>query len=306
MELISVQQLVSGDRYEGKVRAFEVLARGAAQEPDGWRRGVAGVQDAVSEEKQKVKEDRRRKLETLDNSRVRLESLQDLEAIVRLRKQKRSRKRVCPKEPKPEPAVPAEPVDAAQFLQAVLENQIPMVDKYLADGGDPDVHDQVHGAALGLPPGPFRDSGQAARSWSQAGAQGHAGGHAHALGLPWGAPGRSPTPAGQRSQDLHAGQGERLVLAAKLGQHRGLCHGRESSWSPGCVAEGVPLGTLLGGGFPWGSSHHPPMGQAPSLLSGSHFDASLGSHPAPSHLPYITPATCLHFPSLPVLNGGVQ
>uniref|UniRef100_A0A452HWB1 Uncharacterized protein n=1 Tax=Gopherus agassizii TaxID=38772 RepID=A0A452HWB1_9SAUR len=148
MELISVQQLVSGDRYEGKVRAFEVLARGAAQEPEGWRHGVAGVRDAVHEEKQKVKEDRRKKLETLNNSRVRLESLQDLEAIVRLRKQKRSRKRVRPTEPKPEPAVLAEPVDAVRFLQAVLENQVPMIDKYLADGGDPNVHDQFRCTAL--------------------------------------------------------------------------------------------------------------------------------------------------------------
>ncbi|XP_074918804.1 ankyrin repeat domain-containing protein 23 isoform X3 [Chelonoidis abingdonii] len=141
---------VSGDRYEGKVRAFEVLARGAAQEPEGWRRGVAGVRDAVSEEKQKVKEDRRKKLETLNNSRVRLESLQDLEAIVRLRKQKRSRKRVRPKEPEPEsePAVPADPVDAARFLQAVLQNQVPIIDKYLADGGDPNVHDQFRCTAL--------------------------------------------------------------------------------------------------------------------------------------------------------------
>uniref|UniRef100_A0A8C4VMF9 Ankyrin repeat domain 23 n=1 Tax=Gopherus evgoodei TaxID=1825980 RepID=A0A8C4VMF9_9SAUR len=140
---------VSGDRYEGKVRAFEVLARGAAQEPEGWRHGVAGVRDAVQEEKQKVKEDRRKKLETLNNSRVRLESLQDLEAIVRLRKQKRSRKRVRPKEPKPEPAVlVSDPVDAARFLQAVLENQVPMIDKYLADGGDPDVHDQFRCTAL--------------------------------------------------------------------------------------------------------------------------------------------------------------
>ncbi|XP_037742316.1 ankyrin repeat domain-containing protein 23 isoform X1 [Chelonia mydas] len=138
---------VSGDRYEGTVRAFEVLARGAAQEPEGWRRGVAGVRDAVSKEKQKVKEERRKKLETLNSSRVRLESLQDLEDIVRLRKHKKSRTRVVrPKEP--EPAATAEPVDAAGFLQAVLENQVPTIDKYLADGGDPNAHDQFRCTAL--------------------------------------------------------------------------------------------------------------------------------------------------------------
>ncbi|XP_075767090.1 ankyrin repeat domain-containing protein 23 [Pelodiscus sinensis] len=151
MELISVQQLISGDRYEGEVRAYEVLARGAAQEPEGWRHGVAGVRDAVSKEKQKVKEERRKKIETFSSSRLRLESLQDLEAIVKQRQHKKRLRRVVrPKEPEPEPkpAVKAAPVDAARFLQAVRENQVPLIDKYLADGGDPNAHDQFGCTAL--------------------------------------------------------------------------------------------------------------------------------------------------------------
>uniref|UniRef100_K7GBT0 Uncharacterized protein n=1 Tax=Pelodiscus sinensis TaxID=13735 RepID=K7GBT0_PELSI len=142
---------ISGDRYEGEVRAYEVLARGAAQEPEGWRHGVAGVRDAVSKEKQKVKEERRKKIETFSSSRLRLESLQDLEAIVKQRQHKKRLRRVVrPKEPEPEPkpAVKAAPVDAARFLQAVRENQVPLIDKYLADGGDPNAHDQLEATPL--------------------------------------------------------------------------------------------------------------------------------------------------------------
>nr|XP_014434746.1 ankyrin repeat domain-containing protein 23 [Pelodiscus sinensis] len=157
LTLLSPSPQISGDRYEGEVRAYEVLARGAAQEPEGWRHGVAGVRDAVSKEKQKVKEERRKKIETFSSSRLRLESLQDLEAIVKQRQHKKRLRRVVrPKEPEPEPkpAVKAAPVDAARFLQAVRENQVPLIDKYLADGGDPNAHDQVRGEGLwGLNPG---------------------------------------------------------------------------------------------------------------------------------------------------------
>ncbi|XP_067396396.1 ankyrin repeat domain-containing protein 23 isoform X6 [Emydura macquarii macquarii] len=138
---------VSGDRYAGEVRAFEVLARGAAQAPKGWRHGVVGVREAVSQEKQKVKEERRKKLEALNSSRLRLDSLQDLEALVRLRKQKRRQQRVTrPRAPQPEGT--AEPVDEERFLQAVLENRLPVIDKYLAEGGDPNVHDKFRCTAL--------------------------------------------------------------------------------------------------------------------------------------------------------------
>uniref|UniRef100_K7GBU4 Uncharacterized protein n=1 Tax=Pelodiscus sinensis TaxID=13735 RepID=K7GBU4_PELSI len=151
LTLLSPSPQISGDRYEGEVRAYEVLARGAAQEPEGWRHGVAGVRDAVSKEKQKVKEERRKKIETFSSSRLRLESLQDLEAIVKQRQHKKRLRRVVrPKEPEPEPkpAVKAAPVDAARFLQAVRENQVPLIDKYLADGGDPNAHDQVRAVAF--------------------------------------------------------------------------------------------------------------------------------------------------------------
>ncbi|XP_061449195.1 ankyrin repeat domain-containing protein 23 [Rhineura floridana] len=147
MEIFSIQQLVSDERHEGKVRGFEALARGAAWEPGSCRTGPASVRETVSKERQKAEDEKKKKLETLNNSRLKLDSLQDLEAIVKLRKNKKRLKKVVrPKEREPE--VITEPVDPGQFLQAVLENLVPVIDKYLADGGDPNAHDKFRCTAL--------------------------------------------------------------------------------------------------------------------------------------------------------------
>ncbi|XP_077161404.1 ankyrin repeat domain-containing protein 23 [Paroedura picta] len=147
MEIFSIQQLVSDERHEGKGRGFEAFSKNAAREPETWPLGPAGVWEAVSKEKQKAEEEKRRKLETLNNSRLKLESLQDLEAIIKLRKNKKKWKKVVrPKEREPE--VITEPVNPEQFLQAALENRIPVIDKYLADGGDPNAHDKFKCTAL--------------------------------------------------------------------------------------------------------------------------------------------------------------
>ncbi|XP_033014904.1 ankyrin repeat domain-containing protein 23 isoform X2 [Lacerta agilis] len=147
MEIFSIQQLVSGERHDGKGRGFEVLARSAAREPERWRSGPAGVWEAVSKERQKAEDTKKKKLETLSNSRLKLDSLQDLEAIVKLRKNKKRLKQVIrPKEREPE--VITEPVGPGQFLQAALENRLPVIEKYLADGGDPNAHDKFRCTAL--------------------------------------------------------------------------------------------------------------------------------------------------------------
>ncbi|KAH0623077.1 hypothetical protein JD844_031006 [Phrynosoma platyrhinos] len=86
-------------------------------------------------------------LETLKNSRLKLDSLQDLEAIIKLRKNRKKVKKVVrPK--KEEPEVITEPVGPGQFLEAALENRLPVIDKYLADGGDPNAHDKFRCTAL--------------------------------------------------------------------------------------------------------------------------------------------------------------
>jgi hypothetical protein len=43
----------------------------------------------------------------------------------------------------PQPQVPLEPVGLEMFLKAAAENQEALIDKYLADGGDPNAHDKV-------------------------------------------------------------------------------------------------------------------------------------------------------------------
>ncbi|XP_042330483.1 ankyrin repeat domain-containing protein 23 [Sceloporus undulatus] len=147
MEIFSIQQLVSDERPEGKVRGFEILGRGAAGEPGSWHSGPSGVWEAVSKEKQKAEDEKRKKLETLNNSRLKIDSLQDLEAIIKLRKNRKKVKKVVhPK--KQEPEVITEPVGPGQFLEAALENRVPVIDKYLADGGDPNAHDKFRCTAL--------------------------------------------------------------------------------------------------------------------------------------------------------------
>ncbi|KAF7242074.1 Ankyrin repeat domain-containing protein 23 [Varanus komodoensis] len=147
MEIFSIQQLVSDERYEGKMRSFEGLARGTAWEPERWRSGLASMWDAVDKERQKTEEEKKKKLEAFNNSRLKLDSLQDLEAIVQLRKTKKKVKKVVlPKKQEPEEITA--PVQPEQFLQAALENQVLVVKKYLADGGDPNAHDKFRCTAL--------------------------------------------------------------------------------------------------------------------------------------------------------------
>ncbi|XP_025023394.1 ankyrin repeat domain-containing protein 23 isoform X1 [Python bivittatus] len=148
MEILSIQQLVSDEQPEGKVGCFAARARGAAWEPERWRSGPAGAWwESVEREKQKAEDEKKKKLEALNNSRLKLDSLQDLEAFVKLHKQKKKRKKVAlPKQQEPEIII--ESVESEQFLDAALENQIPVIDKYLADGGDPNAHDKFKCTAL--------------------------------------------------------------------------------------------------------------------------------------------------------------
>ncbi|XP_020839930.1 LOW QUALITY PROTEIN: ankyrin repeat domain-containing protein 23 [Phascolarctos cinereus] len=151
VDFISIQQLISGERAEGKVLGI----RHGVLDPGGWKGDPGlGPQETVALERQKLAEEKKKKLEAFNNSRLRLDSLADLENLVRQQKEKRKRlkRRVPPRAPKPlvelQPPSQLQPVDLETFLKAAVENQELLIDKYLADGGDPDAHDMFHRTAL--------------------------------------------------------------------------------------------------------------------------------------------------------------
>ncbi|XP_010828155.1 PREDICTED: ankyrin repeat domain-containing protein 23 [Bison bison bison] len=145
----SIQQLVSGERVE---RTKLECGHGVPDPGGGLRSWRLGPQEAEARERQKLDEEKRRRLERFNSSRTNLENLADLEKLVQRRKEKRLKRRVPPKAPqpevKPQPQVQLEPVGLEVFLKAAAENQEALIDKYLADGGDPNAHDKLHRTAL--------------------------------------------------------------------------------------------------------------------------------------------------------------
>ncbi|KAM5317992.1 ankyrin repeat domain-containing protein 23 isoform 2-T2 [Glossophaga mutica] len=149
MDIVSVQQLVSGEREERKVLGHGHEVPDPGVWPGNWR---LGPHEAMAQERQKLGEEKRRRLERFKSSRLNLENLADLENLVQRRREKRMKRRVPPRAPesvvKPQPQVQLEPVDLEMFLKAAAENQEALIDKYLTDGGDPDAHDKLHRTAL--------------------------------------------------------------------------------------------------------------------------------------------------------------
>ncbi|XP_057607071.1 ankyrin repeat domain-containing protein 23 [Chionomys nivalis] len=149
MDFISIQQLVSGERADRKVLEFGH----SVPDPGGWPRDWRlGPQEAVAREKLKLEEEKKKKLERFNSSRLTLDNMKDLENLLQRRREKRLRHKVPPREPEPvvepQPQVPLEPVDLDTFLKAAAENQEALIDKYLTDGGDPNARDKLHRTAL--------------------------------------------------------------------------------------------------------------------------------------------------------------
>ncbi|XP_057599068.1 ankyrin repeat domain-containing protein 23 isoform X2 [Hippopotamus amphibius kiboko] len=144
MDFISIQQLVSGERVERNElrRGHGVPDPGGG--PRNWR---LGPQEAEARERQKLDEEKRRRLERFNSSRTDLENLADLEKLVQRRREKRLKRRAPPRAPEPEvtpqPQAQLEPVALEAFLKAAAENQEALIDKYLTDGGDPNAHDKL-------------------------------------------------------------------------------------------------------------------------------------------------------------------
>ncbi|MFT7807229.1 ankyrin repeat domain-containing protein 1-like [Arapaima gigas] len=87
---------------------------------------------------------------TLNTDKVgglQLETVNDLQKILQLKKRRRiKRLPVFNKESQSE-AIP-DRVDQTAFLEAALQNKLPVIEKYLADGGDPNTHDSLRRTAL--------------------------------------------------------------------------------------------------------------------------------------------------------------
>uniref|UniRef100_A0A2K6TDI1 Ankyrin repeat domain 23 n=1 Tax=Saimiri boliviensis boliviensis TaxID=39432 RepID=A0A2K6TDI1_SAIBB len=133
MDFLSIQQLVSGERDEGKVLGF---GRGVPDHrgwPSDWRRSP---QEAVAQEKLKLEEEKKRKLERFSSSRVNLDNLADLENLVQRRREKRLRHRVPPR--KPEPLVK---LHRTALHWACLKGHSQLVNKLLAAGATVDARD---------------------------------------------------------------------------------------------------------------------------------------------------------------------
>lgn len=140
---------MSGERDEGKALGFGHAALDPGGLPRDWR---LSSHEAVAREKLKQEEERKKRLEKFNNSRMNLEKLEDLENLVQRRREKRLRRRIPPRQPEPvgepQPQAQLGPVDLEMFLKAAAENQQDLVDKYLADGGDSSAHDKLHRTAL--------------------------------------------------------------------------------------------------------------------------------------------------------------
>ncbi|KAM9726987.1 uncharacterized protein ankrd1a isoform 1-T2 [Menidia menidia] len=131
MGLHSVEELVTGTRPEGS----------GAQDLRGGQ-----YEAAVRQEKQDGEEVSVAALNTDRSGHLKLETVDDLFNILQLRKRRKERKAPPPRRKEPEPL--PDLVDEQLFLDAAAENKLPLVEKYLSDGGDANAADHFQRTAL--------------------------------------------------------------------------------------------------------------------------------------------------------------
>ncbi|KAF3841658.1 hypothetical protein F7725_023609 [Dissostichus mawsoni] len=86
--------------------------------------------------------------QTDKSGRLRLETVDDLFNIMQLKKRRRERKAPINKKPQPVPETLPAWVDEKMFLTAASDNKMPLVEKYLTDGGNPNAADHFQRTAL--------------------------------------------------------------------------------------------------------------------------------------------------------------
>ncbi|AWO97026.1 putative ankyrin repeat domain-containing protein 1, partial [Scophthalmus maximus] len=148
---------VTGKRSEGKeADDFQAGVYEAAvnQEKRDDRRShgeLGGVGGALSEESDSGGEQEQVSVAALNtdkSGRLKLETVDDLFNILQLRKRRRERKTPVRRKQQPEPETVPETVDEQLFLTAAMENKLPVVEKFLRDGGNPNVSDHFQRSAL--------------------------------------------------------------------------------------------------------------------------------------------------------------
>uniref|UniRef100_A0ABI7XE38 Ankyrin repeat domain 23 n=1 Tax=Felis catus TaxID=9685 RepID=A0ABI7XE38_FELCA len=132
MDVISIQQLVCGERVERKALGCGHGVADCGGGPRAWR---LGAQEAVAREQWKLEEEKKKKLERLNNSRLNLETLADLENLVQ-RRRKRLKRRVPPRAP--EPTVK---LHRTALHWACLKGHSQLVNKLLEAGATVDARD---------------------------------------------------------------------------------------------------------------------------------------------------------------------
>ncbi|KAJ8418241.1 hypothetical protein AAFF_G00139500 [Aldrovandia affinis] len=149
-----VEELVTGKKCESK-DIGKRLQRGFAegeyetavtQEKQDDLRSHKGLLSTVPDESP-PEEDNVIAFNTDKAGRLKIETVQDLHNILKLKKRRREKRQVVhKKEPKPE--VVPDVVDEDTFLKAAVENKLPVIEKYLANGGDPNICDHFQRTAL--------------------------------------------------------------------------------------------------------------------------------------------------------------
>ncbi|XP_033835727.1 ankyrin repeat domain-containing protein 1-like [Periophthalmus magnuspinnatus] len=155
MGLHSVEELVTGKRSEGKEAenfpggVYEAAVNQEKQDDlksHGPLMGGALCEESDSGGEQE--EVSVAALNTDKTGRLRLDTVDDLFNILQLRKRRRERKAPTKKKPQPAPETLPVFVDEDMFLTAAMESKMPVVEKYLSDGGDPNVTDTFQRSAL--------------------------------------------------------------------------------------------------------------------------------------------------------------
>ncbi|XP_020516325.2 ankyrin repeat domain-containing protein 1-like [Labrus bergylta] len=156
MGLHSVEELVSGKRSEGKEAddyqggAYETAVNQEKKDEHKSHREL--VNGGLSEESNSGSEHEEVSVGALNtdkSGRLKLETVDDLFNILQLKKRRRERKvPVHKKRQQPELETVPEYVDEQLFLTAAMENKVPVVEKYLTDGGNPNAADHFQRTAL--------------------------------------------------------------------------------------------------------------------------------------------------------------